>query len=155
MPKYDLSKLVTAMAYSRGTWIYKVEESMVWAIGEYAKMKFAQEVGYLSGIYSWEPEVRRLVGEVDDIILNYRTKTEFDKELAFKEAFRDAYKSCQRKINWARIKMIERNEREYGNILSAIDTDPDWLVDMLNTYSKVIQISGDGITLKLSYQPYR
>jgi uncharacterized protein YjcR len=84
-----LTKIV-GMAFTRDTWIMKARQFLEGALGEYAKQRYA----LLSEmpIHDWTGEVKNLLDQIEDLFdeKDIKTKAKFDRNKAFKEAFKEA-----------------------------------------------------------------
>ena len=139
--KKALTKIITGMAYSREAWIDRARNRMVGALGEYAKMRFADMLGF---DYDWEPEVKRLVKKIGELFDNSltKTKTSFNKASAFKEAYTEA-SSAQDQVIYAKNrfeekylkskKEVERFLKLYREQFDDFDAE-NLLADMLTKY---------------------
>lgn len=99
MPTY-LEK-VEAMAFKRAKWIAAVRNSLGGALREFAKLRYAELISYP---YDWEPEVKRLIQDIQKLFDPSFVQTSFaDRDTAFREAFREA-SIGQAKVTYARNK---------------------------------------------------
>jgi hypothetical protein len=139
--KKALTRIVTGMAYSRDTWVDQARNRMKGALCEYAKLRLARMVSY---DYNWEPEVLRLVKKIQELFdaEKTKTKTNFDKAKAFKEAFKEA-SSAQEQVVYALNKFEEKYlqskkeidlfKKEYRKNFDSFDSEK-LLIDMLSEY---------------------
>lgn len=97
--------LVESMAFSRDVWIKKASQRMEGALGEYAKLKFANMIGYPD---YWSHEVKRLMSKVIELFdpKAVNTKQNFDRIKAFDAAISDSLGS-QEQITAARNEFIQ------------------------------------------------
>ena len=133
--------LVYSMAFSRQKWIEHVTHRLEGALGEYAKIIFAELIGFN---FDWEPEVKRLIKKVQELFDEnlVKTSTKFDRIKAFAEAFNDA-SGAQNQITDARNdfvktylenkKDIEALLKEYRDHFEKFDSK-DLLADMILKY---------------------
>jgi hypothetical protein len=90
LKNYPSLEMVLSMAFSRDRWVDKVRHRLEGALGEYAKQKFAEAIGYTG--WDWTIEVETILAGVSDLMntKKVQTKTKFDRKKAFQEAYQDA-----------------------------------------------------------------
>ena len=87
--KYPTLETVLAlMAFTRTDWVNKVRQRLEGALGEYAKQKFSEAIGYTA--WDWNDEVDTILERVREWMDPGKTKVNFDRKKAFKEAYGDA-----------------------------------------------------------------
>lgn len=87
-----LAGLTTAMAFDRSTWIDKLAGRLAGAFGEWCKQRLSEEIGYKG--HDWNNEVDTLLIYVREALTGkIKTKSNFNKKAAFKEAVLDAIAS--------------------------------------------------------------
>jgi hypothetical protein len=81
--------LVEAMAFSRSSWVDRARNRLEGALGEYAKIKYAEMIDF---DFNWEPEVLRILKKVEELFdpSKVKLKSRFDLNKAFKEAVEEA-----------------------------------------------------------------
>ena len=96
---------VYAMAFTRDNWINKASQRLEGALGEYAKLKFAEMVGFPD---YWSDEVESLMSQVLELFdpKVVATKQNFDRFKAFDTAIQDSLGS-QEQITSARNEFIQ------------------------------------------------
>lgn len=84
-----MGNIITAMAYSRDRWIDRFRNRFEGAIGEQAKIHFAQLIGMPD---YWSDEVETLIKDVKNLFdpNRIKTKTRFNLYKAAAEAFLEA-----------------------------------------------------------------
>lgn len=140
--KQALVKLVTGMAYTRDSWVDQARNRMRGALGEYAKLRFAQ-IMEEDFDYNWEPEVKRLIKKIEELFNSEtKTRTQFDRIKAFQEAYMEA-SSAQDQVVSAKNKFEDKyltNKKQVNLFLKRyrahfeeFDSE-NLLADMLATY---------------------
>ena len=118
MKKVNLGKLkdgetveVRDMAMDRPTWSRRVQKALEGALGEYAKFRYAELIGYKG--HDWIPEVGRLLKKVERLRDKTITKIngKGDRKKAYKEAFTDA-SSAQDQVTAAKNEIASKLTRE-------------------------------------------
>jgi hypothetical protein len=80
---------ILAMAFNRYSWVEKARNRLVGALGEYAKIKYAEMIEFP---FDWAPEVQTLVKKVEELFdpNKVKLKSKFDLNKAFREAVLEA-----------------------------------------------------------------
>jgi hypothetical protein len=94
-------EMLMEMAMTRDQWINSVRKRIEGAVGEYAKLKYYDEYGLPD---FWSNEVRGLVTQIAGFFKK-KTKTSFNMDIAFIEAFDDA-KGCQDQVVGAKNQIL-------------------------------------------------
>lgn len=120
-----------AMAYGREDWIDTLKAMLSGVLGEYAKQKYADLVGFKG--HCWTPEVKRLMKEVEYHIEETKTKTKFDRQSAIKDAIKRAFLS-QLKLTKARNMFMDMS-LEYANKIGSTSYGAsEMLIELLKEY---------------------
>lgn len=137
---FKKSEIVEAMAWTKEAWVDRLSNMIAGALGEYAKQKYADLVGFKN--YSWTPEVNRLIKEIERHIKDTKTKTKFKREEAVKEAIKRAFLN-QLKVTQARNKFMDMSDK-YANKIGDISYSADILI---------LEMLREGLpkTVKISY----
>jgi hypothetical protein len=103
------------MAFSKNNWIDNVRDRYLGgALGEYAKIIIGREVGIKD---YWSNEVSKILLNVTKYMSKkIKTKSNFDRDKAFKEAFREA-STFQFQITDARNELSDKFPEKYRSIL--------------------------------------
>ena len=128
----DLEKQKSqAMAYSRNDWINKLEDKIVGVLGEYAKQKYADLVGFKG--HCWTPEVERLIKQVEKHISEFKIKSKCDRQKALYEAVNQSF-SNQLKVTQARNKFADISEEYSRKIGSTSYGAGDLIKELFKLY---------------------
>ena len=133
-------KIVLSMAFTRDSWVGHMRNRLVGPMREYAKDQMAP----LANIdYSWHDEIQNLMIKVKDLFdpKKTKTKTKFNMDKAFAEAFLEAageqYKVREAISIFMREYLSDRSVEEKLTFQKAVrhfDSD-DLLVNMLQEYA--------------------
>lgn len=133
-------KISLSMAFNRDTWISHMRNRLIGPMREYAKDKMAPFAGIN---YSWHDEIETLMVKVKDLFdpKKIKTKTKFDMDKAFVEAFLEAageqYKVREAISIFMREYMADaplEKKLEFQKSVRHFDSE-DLLLDMLQEYA--------------------
>jgi len=127
-----------AMAFGRDTWISKASQRLEGAVGEYAKLKYAQLVDFPD---YWSNEVAALMKKVEELFdpIKVKTKQKFDRIKAFEEALHDSL-GCQEQVTAARnefihhLKTVEAKKNFLKVSMEAKLDSEALLIEMISKY---------------------
>jgi len=138
------TKYVLAMAFNRYSWVEKARNRLVGALGEYAKVKYAELINFP---FDWEPEVQSLIRKVEELFDSKKVKLKgkFDLEKAFKEAVLEASSEHQQLVDAknAFVRDYLKSRKEVMAFLKLSRQNPleadEVLLEMLGKYSPLLK----------------
>jgi hypothetical protein len=132
----DFIQTINEMSFSRNSWIERVRDRFIGgALGEYAKLVIAREVGIPKSSYSyWEKEISRLLSNID-IYMDKRValSSKFDRKKMLKEALKEAA-TFQDQITSAKNELVLKYVDKYDEIRRISIGSQELIVDMLKEF---------------------
>jgi len=131
---------ILAMAFNRYSWVEKARNRLAGALGEFAKVKYAEMIDFP---FDWSPEVGTLIKKVEELFdtNKVKLKSKFDLNKAFQEAVLEASGEQQQIVDAKNsfIRDYIKTKEEAISFLKLTRKHPleaeDLLIEMLTLFS--------------------